>query len=219
MNQNQKKKQMTRGLTIGLALLVVAAICITVIAVVSSRRSKPGPSNTTGTQNTNQTTKNPNPEETTTNPDDKPIVADEVTFISPMTNGNISKEWSAEIPVYSDTMEDYRVHLGVDIEADAGTPVYAAADGIVETVEFDPMMGQTIVISHASGYKSVYRNLQTNIPEGFKFEDNTLKHNIEYYDSNLKRKEISLIKEEIRKYNKILYEWASNLPDNKRKDD
>ena len=58
-----------------------------------------------------------------------------------------------------------------------------------------------------------------NIPEGFKFEDNTLKHNIEYYDSNLKRKEISLIKEEIRKYNKILYEWASNLPDNKRKDD
>ena len=57
-----------------------------------------------------------------------------------------------------------------------------------------------------------------NIPEGFKFEDNTLKHNIEYYDSNLKRKEISLIKEEIRKYNKILYEWASNLP-NIRKDD
>lgn len=166
MNQNQKKKQMTRGLTIGLALLVVAAICVTVIAVVSSRRSKPGPSNTTGTQNTDQTTKNPNPEETTTDPDDKPIVADEVTFISPMTNGNISKEWSAEIPVYSDTMEDYRVHLGVDIEADAGTPVYAAADGIIESVEFDPMMGQTIVISHASGYKSVYRNLQTNIPEG-----------------------------------------------------
>ena len=164
MNQNQKKKQMTRGLTIALALLVVAAIVVTIVAVVSSKRTKPNPSDTTGTT-PGQTTGTTAPEQTT-KPSDEPIVADDVTFISPVTNGNISKEWSAEIPVYSDTMEDYRVHLGVDIEADAGTPVYAAADGIIESVTLDPMMGQTIVISHNGGYKSVYQNLQTVIPEG-----------------------------------------------------
>ena len=164
MNQNQKKKQMTRGLTIALALLVVAAIVVTIVAVVSSKRTKPTPSDTTGTT-PGQTTGTTAPEQTT-KPGDEPIVADDVTFISPVTNGNISKEWSAEIPVYSDTMEDYRVHLGVDIEADAGTPVYAAADGIIESVTLDPMMGQTIVISHNGGYKSVYQNLQTVIPEG-----------------------------------------------------
>lgn len=166
MNQNQKKMRLNRGLSIALALLVVAAICVTIIAVVSSRRAKPGPSDTTGSSNPEQTTNNTKPEESTKDPDDKPIVADKVSFISPLTNGNISKEWSADIPVFSDTMEDYRVHLGVDLEADAGTPVYAAADGTIESVEFDPMMGQTIVISHANGYKSVYRNLQTKIADG-----------------------------------------------------
>jgi len=166
MNQNQKKMQLNRGLSIALALLVVAAICVTIIAVVSSRRAKPGPADTTGSGKPEQTTNTPEPENTTKNPDDKPIVADKVSFISPLTAGNISKEWSADIPVFSDTMEDYRVHLGVDLEADAGTPVYAAADGTVESVEFDPMMGQTIVISHANGYKSVYRNLQTKTADG-----------------------------------------------------
>ena len=167
MNQNQKKKlQLTRGLSIALALLVVAAITITVVAVVSGRRNKPNPSQTgeSTTAGTSGTTATQQPPETT-NPN-TPVGADRVSFVSPVTNGNIGKAWSGDIPVFSDTMEDYRVHLGVDIEADAGTPVYAAADGTVESVEFDPMMGQTIVISHANGYKSVYRNLTTKVTNG-----------------------------------------------------
>ena len=167
MNQNQKKLQLNRGLSIALALLVVAAICVTVIAVVSGRRAKPNPSEvTTGTKHPAETTGTKQPEETTKPGDDKPVIADKVTFVSPMKNGNIGKEWSAEIPVFSDTMEDYRVHLGVDIEADAGTPVYAAADGTVEFVGLDPMMGQSVIITHANGYKSVYRNLQTKTVDG-----------------------------------------------------
>jgi murein DD-endopeptidase MepM/ murein hydrolase activator NlpD len=63
-------------------------------------------------------------------------------------------------------MEDYRLHLGVDISAAVGTPVYAVADGTVESVVFHPMMGQTVVITHADGYKSVYQNMQTAVPSG-----------------------------------------------------
>lgn len=166
MNQNQKKLQLNRALSIALSLLVVVAICVTVIAVVASRRSKPGDKNneTTGSSSTTQTTEKSNPPESSTV--DSPVVIEKVTFIAPVTVGNVIKEWSADVPVFSNTMEDYRLHLGVDIEAEAGTPVYAVADGSVETVEFDPMMGQTVIISHANGYKSVYRNLQTAIPEG-----------------------------------------------------
>lgn len=162
MNENQKKLQMNRGLAIGLALLIVAAIVITVIAVVSAKRAKPTPDETTTGITTTQT----RPVETTTGKKDEPVIAEKVSFISPVSAGTVIVNWSADVPVFSNTMEDYRVHLGVDIEADAGTPVYAAADGTVESVEFHPMMGQTVVITHADGYKSVYRNMQTTVPEG-----------------------------------------------------
>ena len=65
---------------------------------------------------------------------------------------------------FSDTMEDYRLHMGIDVAAEIASPVYAAADGTVEAVAFDPMMGQTVIISHANGYKSVYQNMQTAVP-------------------------------------------------------
>jgi murein DD-endopeptidase MepM/ murein hydrolase activator NlpD len=93
---------------------------------------------------------------------------EKVTFVAPMTAGNIIKEWSADIPVFSMTMEDYRLHMGIDVAASAGANVYAVADGTVESVEFHPMMGQTVVIVHADGYKSVYQNMQTSVPSGIK---------------------------------------------------
>ncbi len=167
MNQNQKKKMLNRGLSIALSLLVVAAIGVTVIAIVSARRHTPAEtSSSETTEALPQQTTSPTVPIETTSAGDQPIVAEKVVFLSPLTNANIVKEWSADVPVFSDTMEDYRVHLGVDLEADAGTPVYAAADGTVESVVLDPMMGQTVVLAHAAGYRTVYRNLRTEIPEG-----------------------------------------------------
>ncbi len=167
MNQNQKNLQKNRILAIALALLVVVTITVTIVALVSSKRTKPPKTDETTAATTTEATTRPQPQETTAK-EESPVVAEDVNFISPVTSGTIIKEWSADIPVFSNTMEDYRVHLGIDIEADAGTPVYAAADGTVESVEFHPMMGQTIVISHAGGYKTVYQNLQTKVPETIK---------------------------------------------------
>lgn len=161
MNENQKKLQMNRGLAIALSLIVVAAIVITVVAVVSGKRAKPNPN-----ESTSGTTTATKQQETTTVKTEEPVIAEKVSFIAPISIGNVIGEWSADIPVFSNTMEDYRVHLGVDIEADEGAPVYAAADGTVESVEFHPMMGQTVVINHADGYRTVYRNMQTSVPDG-----------------------------------------------------
>ncbi len=158
---------MNRALSIALSLLVVLAISVTVIAVVSARRAKPNDkqnesssSSSQSTQNTQQT------QQTETTSQNTPVVIEKISFISPVTVGNVIKEWSADIPVFSSTMEDYRLHMGIDVEAEIGSPVYAVADGTVETVEFDPMMGQTVVISHANGYKTVYQNMQTAVPAG-----------------------------------------------------
>ena len=165
MNQNQKKLQMNRTLSIALSLLVVVAVCVTAIAIGAAKKEKPSTqssSTSKTTQSTSKTTQSTAPQEN----NDTTVVVEKVTFVAPMTAGSIIKEWSADVPVFSMTMEDYRLHLGIDVAASAGTPVYAVADGTVESVEFHPMMGQTVVITHADGYRSVYQNMQTAVPDG-----------------------------------------------------
>lgn len=86
-------------------------------------------------------------------------------FIAPLS-GLLSKSHSVDVPVYSLTMEDYRTHTGVDIAAAPGTAVRAAADGTVEEIWEDPMMGGCLSIVHSGGAKSVYRNLADELSEG-----------------------------------------------------
>lgn len=52
-----------------------------------------------------------------------------------------------------------------------------------------------------------------NMPEGFILEDgNLISHQIEFFDKENKRKKPNEIMDEIKKYNEILKNWASNLP-------
>ena len=75
------------------------------------------------------------------------------------------KDYSSDVPVWSMTMEDYRVHTGIDIQSDLGADVVACAAGTISEVYCDPMMGQTIVVTHDDDCVSIYRNLQTKLPE------------------------------------------------------
>ena len=60
---------------------------------------------------------------------------------------------------YNATTRDWRVHNGVDIAAEAGTEVCAAADGTVYTTFEDDSMGMTVVIRHTGGYTTCYSSL------------------------------------------------------------
>ena len=60
---------------------------------------------------------------------------------------------------YNETTRDWRVHNGVDIAAEEGTPVCAAADGVVEAAYEDDLMGYTVVIRHDGGYVTQYSSL------------------------------------------------------------
>ncbi len=88
-----------------------------------------------------------------------------VTFTLPVDGGLINPH-SLKVPVFSATMNDYRTHTGVDLESGIGGEVRAVADGTVEEVWEDPMMGWSLRISHAGGFESVYRNLSPDFPEG-----------------------------------------------------
>ena len=71
--------------------------------------------------------------------------------------------YSMEALSYNQTTRDWRVHNGVDIAAEAGTAVCAAADGQVYTTYEDDSMGYTVVIRHEGGYTTKYSSLSENI--------------------------------------------------------
>lgn len=79
-------------------------------------------------------------------------------FIKPC-DGYVSKEHSADIPVYSTTLSDYRIHIGVDVTGDIGTPVCAVNGGIVTDIYDDDLYGKTVCIQNRDGYTMKYSNL------------------------------------------------------------
>ena len=78
-------------------------------------------------------------------------------------NGSITEPFSGEELVKNETMGDWRIHAGVDIAAEEGTSVRVIADGTVEKIETDSMMGNTITVKHTDGLISVYANLADGI--------------------------------------------------------
>lgn len=73
----------------------------------------------------------------------------------------IQKIFSLDALIYSVTMEDYRIHTGLDIACPINTHVYSAGDGTITFAGEDAFMGYTIEIEHSGGYKTVYSNLSS----------------------------------------------------------
>ena len=67
--------------------------------------------------------------------------------------------YSMEALSYNQTTRDWRVHNGIDLAAEEGAQVCAAADGEVYTVYEDDTLGHTVVIRHADGYTTKYSSL------------------------------------------------------------
>ena len=115
---------------------------------------------------------------TIVNPDDTPVVAtnpdgtpatipnqeEKKPFktVSPL-EGQTVAVYAMDSLTYNATTRDWRVHNGIDIAAEAGTEVYAAADGEVYTVYEDEQMGHTVVIRHENGYATKYSSLAETI--------------------------------------------------------
>ena len=82
--------------------------------------------------------------------------------VSPL-QGQTVVSYAMDCLAYNPTTRDWRVHNGVDIAAEAGAKVCAAAAGEVYTVYKDDTMGYTVVISHSGGYKTCYASLSEDV--------------------------------------------------------
>ena len=100
------------------------------------------------------------PENTQPLPEKKPPQAIKTAF---PVQGQTVTEYSMDCLSYNQTTRDWRVHNGIDIAAEAGTPVCAAADGTVYTTYEDESMGMTVVIRHDGGYTTKYASLAAEL--------------------------------------------------------
>jgi murein DD-endopeptidase MepM/ murein hydrolase activator NlpD len=64
---------------------------------------------------------------------------------------------------YNATTRDWRVHDGIDIAAETGSAVCAAAAGEVYTVYEDEAMGTTVVLRHQGDYVTTYSSLDETL--------------------------------------------------------
>lgn len=119
------------------------------------------PINITKTDNsskTNEVKKETTKKETTTKPVNE---KKEVSFIRPI-DGEISKQYAKDNLLYSQTLEEWTTHLGIDIKADKTTVVKASADGKVKSIKNDPRYGLSVIVEHENGYETLYSNLLTS---------------------------------------------------------
>ena len=78
-------------------------------------------------------------------------------------SGETISEYAMDCLSYNPTTRDWRVHNGIDIAAEEGTPVCSAAAGVVYTTYEDEALGTTVVIRHENGYVTMYSSLDGDL--------------------------------------------------------
>ena len=120
------------------------------VPVIATQPQPQIPSGTPGTPGTTETT--------VPAPTEKKVLK----TMSPVAGETIF-DYSMEALSYNQTTRDWRVHNGVDLAAEDGAQVLAAADGEVYTVYEDDTLGHTVVIRHTGGYTTRYSSLAETI--------------------------------------------------------
>ena len=147
-----------------IAILCISAIVVGIVAANNRKKTDtPEPENPPIGENPGNEGGDTTPDDTP-QPDDGPVNEPNtrITYVAPAV-GTVMKSHSTTAPVYSDTLGEWRVHLGLDIGTDEGASVFASADGTVSRIYKDDMLGNTVEITHTNEIKTVYSNLADDI--------------------------------------------------------
>ena len=82
----------------------------------------------------------------------------------PPVDGSIIRVFAINSLIYSETLNQWMTHSGVDIASPKGTDVRCIADGTVDNVYRDDMTGMTVISTHANGMVTVDANLKEEVP-------------------------------------------------------
>ena len=159
-----KRIRVNRAIYLSAIVILLTLSVVLAITAATNRAKKnelPTPDNDTAESGQESNTQTP-PKE-----DAKPTVKDETPpELGLPVSGTLSKRHSVDTQVFSPTLQEYRIHLGIDIATEESAPVCAAAEGTVAQVWEDPMMGWCVAVSHAGDCLTVYKNLAPELAEG-----------------------------------------------------
>ena len=109
-------------------------------------------------QSSSQKESQPEPE-----PEPEPETEPEpVIYMTPLA-GALGEGYSNDALVFSETMDDWRTHTGIDFLANVGDTVCAIGGGMVTDFYYDELTGHTMEITHPDGCISVYCGLSETV--------------------------------------------------------
>jgi len=77
-------------------------------------------------------------------------------------NGEVLKLFSPNELIYSKTMDDWRIHTGIDIACPYGSDIKSVERGIVKDINYDINYGNTVTVE-TDEYTLVYTSLSSDI--------------------------------------------------------
>ena len=160
-----KHIRVNRAVYLSAIIVLLSISVVLIITAVNNRANK----NPVDTSTPPPVTNTPTPEGTTppqTDDNDKPTQGNTLPEFALPVGGVLSKKHSVDTQVFSPTLNEYRVHLGIDIATEEAAPVFAMAQGTVAQIWEDPMMGWSIAISHTGDAVTVYKNLSKQFADG-----------------------------------------------------
>ena len=175
--EKMKDDKTRRSYILTAVALCLALVIITVTAIIANKskeatipdekETEKQTYNATDSDKGTETTKPTETEKATQKPSGgSSNVSSGLPSFSLPVSGTLTNKHDPELQVFSQTMNDYRVHLGVDIETAENAPVYAAADGKISKIWVDTLMGYCVAVTHSGNCVTVYKNLSATLPEG-----------------------------------------------------
>ena len=161
-----KEIRVNRALYVSSIVILLSLAVVLAITAATNRARKQNANNTPDTSITDSVQSDTTlPDETPTgNTPEAPLNA--IPELTLPVSGKLSRVHDADVQVFSPTLQDWRVHLGMDITTEANAEVFAAADGPVKKIWEDPMMGWCIALSHSGDCITVYKNLAKEMAGG-----------------------------------------------------
>ncbi len=94
----------------------------------------------------------------------KPVDNFPIEFALPVDGAVVGEDYAMDSFVFSETLNQWQAHSGIDFVTDGQADVMACGDGtVVEVITDNILDGNTVVIDHGNDLKSYYKSLAADV--------------------------------------------------------